>query len=231
MDLLREGFAVAWQRVTTGDPETYHALRVSLVTSMLAVLIASVVAIPLGAWLGLFRPRGCRLMVFLARLGLAVPTVVIGLLLWALISRRGLLGEWGLLYSQTAITIGLTALALPILVTWVHATTRALDPRVRDTMRSLGAGRWRTMLWALGEVRPALATALLTAFYRCLTELGVALIVGGGIRFDTRTLPAQVTLEISKGEFGTALAPALLLLSVALLATFLTPWALDEERA
>jgi tungstate transport system permease protein len=120
---------------------------------------------------------------------------------------------------------------MPVLVTQVHAATRGMDARVRETMQTLGAGRWRTTLWALGESRPALVTALLLAFHRCITELGIALIVGGGVRFDTRTLPAEITLEISMGNFGLALAPAIPLLVVAIVLTCVMTWSFDEERA
>ena len=231
MDLLREGFASAWARIVTGDPDTLDALGVSLSTSLLAVLVGALLGIPLGAWLGLLRPRGHRLWVGAARVAMAVPTVSVGILLYGLLSRRGLLGEMGLIHTRTAIVVGQSLLALPILVSLVHASTRSLDPRAVETLRTLGAGRWRTLLRGLGEVRSGLVAALLTAFYRCVGELAIAVTVGGNIRFDTRTLPAQGALEISKGEFGAALAPGLLLLVVAVVAALLIPLALDEERA
>lgn len=231
MDLLRDGLSQAWRLLTTGDADTYHAFQVSLVTSLVAVTIAAAVGLPLGAWLGLFRPRGHRLVAFLARVALAVPTVVIGLLLWSLLTRRGLLGRMDLLYSVTAITLGQTLLALPVVVSLTHAATRGLDVRVLESARTLGAGRWRSLRLALGELRPVVASLLLTAFARCVTELGIALIVGGGIRFATRTLPAQVSLELGRGEFGLALAAGIPVTLLGVLAALLAPTALDEGRA
>lgn len=231
MDLLSEGCAEAWRRIVSGDPDLLHALRVSLVTSVVGVGAAALVAVPLGAWLAAARPRGARVVVLLLRLMMAVPTVVIGLLVWALLTRRGLLGSLGLLYTQAAITLGLLLLALPILATQVHAAVASLPAVVGETARTLGAGRLRTLRLLLGEVRPALVVALLTAFFRAFTELGIALIVGGNVRLTTRTLTGSIQLDLSRGEFGRALAPALVLLALALLITLLTPLLLRERRA
>lgn len=231
MDLLSEGFAEAWRLIVTADADLLHALKVSLLTSVIAVAVASSLAVPLGAWLAVARPRGARLAVLLLRLGMAVPTVVIGLLVWSLLTRRGLLGSLGLLYTQAAIATGLTLLALPILATQVHAAVASLPEGVIETVRTLGAGRWRTLCLLLGEVRPALVVALLTAFFRGFTELGIALIVGGNVRQETRTLSGSIQLDLSRGEFGQALAPALVLLTLALLVTLVTPLLLRERRA
>ena len=230
MDLLREGFAEAWRLVVSGDGATFHALGVSLETSLVALLVAALLGIPFGAWLALFRPPGHRWIVLIARGALGIPTVVIGLLLWSLLTRQGLLGDLELIPTKAAITIGQTLLALPILITFTHAAMRALDGRVVETVRTLGGGRWRTLRCALGEARPALAAALLTAFARCITELGIALMVGFGVSMQTRTLPAQIVLEINKGEFATALASGLLITLLGVAAALAAPLALGEER-
>lgn len=230
MDLLREGFDQAFSLLQRGDREVLHALGVSLTTSLIALAVAALLAVPFGAWLALARPRGERALVFLMRLGMAVPTVVIGLLVWALLTRRGLLGSLGLLYTQAAMTAGLTLLALPILASQVHGAVANLPAVVRETAQTLGAGRWRCIRLAVGEVRPTLVVALLLAFFRCCTELGIALIVGGNVRFETRSLPGTIQLELSRGEFGRALAPGLVLLALAALVTLLTPWVVRERR-
>ena len=222
MNMLREGFAEAWRLVSTGDAVVFHALGVSLLCSTLAVLLAALVAVPYGAWLGLQRPRGRSAHLFLLRLGLSVPTVVIGLFVYMLLTRRGLLGDLHLLHTLAAIVVGQTLLAFPLLASLVHGATAALDPVVLESARTLGAGRIGAVRMALGEVRPALATAFLAAFGRCVTELGIVLMVGGGLKLETLTLTQAIQLEISRGEFGLALAPALLLLVVAALVTLLS---------
>jgi tungstate transport system permease protein len=219
VDFLGEGIREAARLLAERDADVFHALGVSLLCSVLAVVGSALVAIPYGAWLGLLRPRTHRAQVFVLRVLLSIPTVVIGLLLYGFITRRGLLGDLGLMHTKAAIGIGLAFLAFPLLATHVHGAAAGLDRLVVDEARTLGAGPARTVRLGLGEVRPSLATAMLTAFGRCVTELGIALIVGGGIRLETRTLPAAIQLEISKGEFGRALAPAFLLLVVAAVAT------------
>lgn len=215
MDLLREGFVKAWQLVVAGDPTVFHALGVSLLCSVLSLACAALLALPYGAWLGLARPRGAAVHLFVLRLGLSVPTVVIGLLVYAFLTRRGLLGSLHLFHTQAAIVIGQTLLALPLLASLVHGAAAAVDPVVAESARTLGAGRWRVGVTCLNEVRPALLTAALVTFGRCLTEVGIAVIAGGAIKEDTRTLTAQVQTELGRGEFGAALAAGLLLLAVA----------------
>jgi tungstate transport system permease protein len=215
VEFLRDGARQAWRLVSEGDPDVFHALGVSLLCSVVAVVAAGTLAVPYGAWLGLLRPPGRRAQVFVLRVLLSVPTVVIGLLLYGFLTRRGVLGSLGLMHTKAAIAVGQTLLAFPLVATHVQGATAGLDPQVVDEARTLAAGRLRTVALGLSEVRPALATAALTAFGRCVTELGIALTVGGGIRLDTRTLPAAIQLEVSRAEFGRALAPGALLLAIA----------------
>ncbi len=231
MDLLLEGLREAWRLIRTGDRDLLEALGVSLTTSALALGLAALLGVPFGAWLALARPRGGRVLVFALRLLMAVPTVVIGLVVWALLTRRGLLGSLGLLYTQAAMTLGLTLLALPILASHVHAAVSGLPRVVVETARALRAGRLTTLRLALGEVRPALVVALLTSFFRCFTELGIALIVGGNVRGHTRNLPGAIQLDLSRGELGRALAAGLVLLALAALVTVGTSRLARERRA
>ena len=221
MDFLWDGVKEAARLLVDRDADVFHSLWVSMLCSVCAIVVAGAVALPYGAWLGLLRPRGHASQVFALQVCLSVPTVVIGLVLYALLTRKGLLGSLGLMHTKSAIAIGQTLLAFPLLATHVHGAAAGLDRIVRDEARSLGLGTARTLRLGLSEVRPAVAAAVLTAFGRCVTELGIALVVGGGIKLETRTLPASIQLEISRGEFGRALAPALLLLVVAAAATLL----------
>lgn len=217
MAYLREGIAEAFRLVSSGDPELFHAVWVSIVCTVTAVTLASVLAVPYGAWLGLKKPRGHGVQVFLLRIGMFVPTVVVGLIVFGLISRRGLLGDLDLLYTKGAIVMGEFLLAFPILGALSHAATKDLAPVVLETPRTLGAGRLCTLVTVLGEVRTALVAAYLAAFARCFSELGIAIPVGGNLELKTRTLASSVVLELRMGNFGEALAPGLVLMAIAAL--------------
>lgn len=230
MDLLWEGFVEAARLVGRGDGATFHAMWVSLFCTLIAITLAAVTAVPYGAWLGLYRPRGYRTQVFCLRVGMALPTVVIGLLVYGILSRRGLLGGMDLLYTKFAIIIGEFVLAFPLLGTLAHGATASLDPRVVETSLTLGASRLRTLFKVLGEVRAALSAAYLASFGRCITELGIAITVGGNLAMRTRTLPSSIQLELTRGNFAEALAPGLLLLLLACGAALLTHRLSREDK-
>ena len=153
------------------------------------------------------------------RAGMSIPTVLIGLLCYAMFSRRGPLGGIDLLYTPWAIIVGEFCLALPIIVTWTQSSLSALDPRVAETAITLGAGRLRRCLSYLSEARLGISLSILSAFARCFTELGVAIMVGGNIRFRTRTLTTATALETARGEFERGVAMSLVLLFVAVIVT------------
>lgn len=224
------GIREAVRLLFSGDASTYHATYVSLLCTFASITLAALLAVPYGAWLGLYRPRGWRAQVFLLRVGMSVPTVVIGLLVFGLLSRSGPLGSLDLLYTKTAMTVGLVLLSFPLLGTLAHGAAASLDARVVETARTLGASRWRALLTSLGESRIALAAAYLAAFGRCFTELGIAITVGGNLKLRTRTLPSSIQLELSQGDFAAAVAPGILLLLLAAVAAVLTHRLAREAR-
>jgi tungstate transport system permease protein len=170
-----------------------------------------------GAALGLSRARGGDVFLVAARVAMSFPTVVIGLLVYGLFSRSGPLGSLGLLYTPQAIVVGEVLLAFPLVVALGASAAGALDVRFRDTARILGLGPARTALLAVREAGEGFVAALLVAFARCVTELGVALLVGGNLRGSTRTLTTAIALETSRGNFGGGLRLGLVLVAVALL--------------
>lgn len=230
MDFLWGGFVEAIRLVTGGDPATFHAMWVSLFCTLTAISAALLLAVPYGAWLGLYRPRGYRAQVFLLRVGMSLPTVVIGLLVFGLLSRKGPLGEIDLLYTKRAIIIGQFILAFPLLGTLAHGATVSLDRQVVETALTLGASRPSALFKVLGEVRAGLASAYLAAFGRCITELGIAITVGGTLAMRTRTLPALIQFEVRRGDFAKGLAPGLLLLGLAALAAVLIHFISREAK-
>ena len=166
---------------------------------------------------------------------MGIPTVLIGLVGYALLSRQGPLGMLELLYTPVGIVLGEFALALPIIVSLTHAAIANLDPRVHETAVMLGASGWQRLKTYLGEARLAITLALLTAFARCFTELGIAMMIGGNIKSITRTLATATTLETARGNLSRAVAMSLVLLLMAIAMTTLisllsTPRSQDNKE-
>lgn len=217
--MIRDGFVDAAKLIRDFDAAVIDAALRSLWVSLLAVTAASFVGVSCGLFLARRKFTGQRLLVLLFRVGMSVPTVLIGLLCFGVFSRRGILGEADLLYTSGAIAIGEFFLALPIVATLSHGAIARLDARVSETALTLGAGPLRRTRTYLSEVRLAIALAVLTAFSRCFTELGIAMMVGGNMPDRTRTLTTATALETSRGEFARGIAMSFILLLVALLVT------------
>ena len=196
--------------------DVLSAAGLSLGLSATAVTLAALAGVPLAALLGLSRSRRGDLLVLATRVAMSFPTVVVGLLVYGLLSRSGPLGSFGLLYTPQAIVIGEVILAFPLVVTLGASAVAGLDPRFRDTVRILGLRPGRTALLAVSEAREGFVAAVLVAFARCVTELGVALLVGGNLAGRTRTLTTAIALETSRGDFARGLRLGALLIAIAL---------------
>jgi tungstate transport system permease protein len=217
MDFLADGVRRAAVAILGGDPEVFGAATLTLRVALVATAVACVLGMPLGFLLADRPFWGRRAALVLVNTALAVPTVVVGLVVYGVLSRRGPLGGMGWLYTWQAIVVGDVLLALPIAVALSAAAVQAVDPRVRRTALTLGAGPWRAA-WAVArEARFALAAVVTAAFGQIVAEVGAAMILGGNIRGETRTLTTAVALSTAQGEFGLGLAMGLLLLALALL--------------
>lgn len=161
---------------------------------------------------------------------MAVPTVLVGLLVYMLISRRGPLGGLELLFTPSAIVLGGTLLAGPIVATLVMNAVEGADRRILPTLMTLGAGPVRTGLKYLAEIRLGIAAALVAGFGRVLSEVGVAMMLGGNIRGYTRTMTTAIALETGKGEFATGVGLGLILMTIALLVNVLFNLILQRSR-
>lgn len=199
------------------DPEVFRIAWTSLWISLLAVLIAALPAVPLGIVVALRRFPGRALILQGLNTLMALPTVVVGLVLYGLFTRQGPLGGLGLLYTPQAIVIGQSILILPIIWNLSIAAANGADPRLGATCRALGANAVQEGLVVLGEVRFALLAALVAGFGRAIGEVGVAMMLGGNIAGYTRTMTTAIALETSKGEFELGIALGLLLLVAAFL--------------
>jgi tungstate transport system permease protein len=208
--------AAALDRVIAGDPEIWQILLLSVRISTTAVLAAAFLGIPFGVWVGLTPFRGRRWVELALDTAFGLPTVLVGLILYAIFCRRGPLGMLNLLYTPTAIGIGQFVLATPLLAALARAGVRDLDPRVLATARTIGAGTARTLALAGRECRYAMGAAVLAALGRVLTEVGSAMMLGGNIRGETRTMTTAIALETSRGDFGMGIALGIVLLGLSL---------------
>jgi tungstate transport system permease protein len=222
-----EAFASALRLLVTLDPQVLSAVGVSLRVSVLATVLATLAGLPIGFAVGARAFRGRHVLELILNTLTALPTVVVGLLTYALLSRRGLLGPLGLLYTQSAMVVGETILITPLMAALTVAIISGADPRIEETALTLGASRIGGALTVIAEVRRGILAAIATGFGRLISELGVALMVGGNIQGSTRTMTTAIALETSKGEFAFGFALGLVLLAVALAvnigASVLTP--------
>lgn len=199
-----------------GDAELWGIVFVSLKVAILGLLIAAPPGIALGYLLAMKRFRGRRVLVVLLQSLLAFPTVVVGLVLYMLLSRHGPLGALQLLFTQDAMIIGQAILAFPILSAFTLSAVQGADPRAHETAVSLGAGPWRAALTVLNEARFAVMAAVINGFGRAISEVGCALMIGGNIAGVTRNITTAIALETSKGEFAQGIALGLVLVVLAL---------------
>lgn len=215
MDFFLQALAAAFNLIISLDTEVYLVVWTSLYISLLATLCASVVSIPLGLIVGLKQFPGKGFLQHSLNTLMALPTVVVGLLLYGMLSRRGPAGDWELLFTPTAMIIGQCILIIPIVWNLSIAAVNGADPRLALTCKSLGANGWQQAWIYLREVRFGLLAAVVMGFGRAIGEVGVAMMLGGNIEGYTRTMTTAIALETSKGEFEFALALGIVLLAVA----------------
>lgn len=215
MSFLTQSIAAAGNLIVGGDAELWTVVRVTLVVCGSSTAIASVLGIPAGLALAFTEFRGKRLSITVLNTLLALPTVVVGLVVYAFLSRRGVLGPWGLLYTQRAMVIGQVILVLPLCAALAMSAVSRLDPRYRQTALTLGAGPARAAAKVAWEARFALVAAVAASFGRVIAEVGVAMMLGGNVKGFTRTMTTAMALEYDKGEFTLAIALGIVLLALS----------------
>jgi tungstate transport system permease protein len=216
MPFVWESFGTALRLITGLDDEVFRAVRTSLVCALWSTVIASASGIPLGTLIGMNQFRSKRLVITLLNTLLALPTVVIGLVLYGILSRQGPLGSLGLLFTPAALIVGQSVLALPIITGYAVSAVQGADARVLPTALTLGCGPFQSAILLLREVKFSVIAAVIAGFGRVISEVGVAMMLGGNIRRYTRTMTTAIALETSKGEFAFGLALGIILLAVAL---------------
>jgi tungstate transport system permease protein len=215
MDYFLRAVSSAFGLIFSLDAEIYLIVWTSLWISLFAVGIAATAAVPLGLLVALRRFRGRTLILHALNTLMAVPTVVVGLLLYGMFTRQGPLGGLGILYTPFAIVIGQAILVLPIIWNLSISAAASADPRLRATCLSLGASGLQQGLIVLSEVRFGMLAAIVAGFGRAIGEVGIAMMLGGNISGYTRTMTTAIALETSKGEFEFGLALGVLLLATA----------------
>ncbi|BDQ36514.1 ABC transporter permease [Pseudodesulfovibrio nedwellii] len=217
MDYLLQGFLQGFVLLFTGDPETYSAIWATVGASSLSMFFSLTIGVPLGFFLGHKTFFGKRVLRTIVDTLLSFPTVVIGLLVYAFLTRHGPLGGTGLLFSIPGVAIGQTLLGLPIIIAMTANAVESLDKRLPMTLITLGANP-RQMLWAtVMEARFSIMLAAMAAYGRIVSEVGISMLVGGNIKWHTRTITTAIALETGKGEFAVGIALGIVLLAVALL--------------
>jgi tungstate transport system permease protein len=197
------------------DQELLNIIYVSLKVSSISTLIASLVGVPAGFFIGFGEFRGKRLLITVLNTLLALPTVVVGLFVYAFISRRGIFGPLDLLYTQKAIIIGQVILIIPIVTTFTISAISRIDERYRKTAMTLGANVLQTAWVIVREARFGIVAAVVAAFGRVIAEVGISMMLGGNAKGFTRTMTTAMALEYDKGEFVLGVALGIVLLAVS----------------
>ncbi len=217
MDYILSGLIHAFELLFQGDPETYSAVKTTVLASSLSVGASMAIGAPLGFCLGYAHFPGRRLIRVVVDTLLSLPTVVIGLLCYAFMSHRGPLGGLELLFTIPGMAVGQTILGLPIVVAMTATAVENLDYRLKQTLLTLGTDPRQLLLTSLWEARFALALAGAAAYGRIVSEVGISMMVGGNIKWHTRTITTAIALETGKGQFAMGIALGLILITLALL--------------
>jgi tungstate transport system permease protein len=210
-----EAVAAAIGLIWGADPDLWKIIALSLGVSGSAVLAAAALGLPLGALIALYRFPGRGALVVALNAAMGLPPVVVGLVVYLLLSRAGPLGSWGLLFTPTAMVIAQTFLVLPIIAALARQTVEDLWREYDEQLRSLGASRPRAALTLLRDGRLSLLTSVLAGFGRAIAEVGAVIIVGGNIAGVTRTMTTAIALETSRGDLALALGLGLVLIGLS----------------
>ncbi len=211
------GLLRAFQLIFTFDPEVMSIAGLSLRIALTSVVIGAVIALPLASLIHFNNFRGKRILISLIQTFYSIPTVTVGLLVFVLFSRSGPLGGLDILFTPTVMVIGQVILVMPILLGMTISALSGVDRYIIDTARSMGANAWQMMLVVLKEARFAVMAAVVLAFGRAISEVGLAMMVGGNIRGWTRVLTTAISLETSKGDWELSMALGIILIFIALI--------------
>ena len=221
MTTLSDSTSTALQLLVSLDPGLLAIVGRSLTISATACVLACVVGLPMGAWLGVARFRGRTVVLALLNTALAVPSVVVGLVVYLMLSRSGPLGYLGWLFSFKAMVVAQALLVLPVVTALTRQLVEDAENAHGEQLRSLGAANTIRSLLLAWDERYALLTVVIASFGRAISEVGAVMVVGGNIDGFTRVMTTAIALETSKGDLPLALGLGLVLLGVVLLLNML----------
>lgn len=214
MNFLWQALTESIRLILSLDKEVYAIVLRSLRFSFIATLLAVLMGVPIGFLIGSKRFKGRSLIITILNTSMALPTVVVGLIGYSFLSRSAPLGFLSLMFTPRAVILGEFVLSLPIITNLTVAAVQSVDPRAILTAKTLGAGGFQTIWTILMEARFALIAAIIVGYGRAVSEVGSAMMLGGNIRYFTRTMTTAIALETSKGEFGFGLALGFFLMLV-----------------
>ncbi|HEB9289274.1 TPA: ABC transporter permease [Campylobacter coli] len=221
MDYILEDFTQALFLLFNADESVISAIKTTLFSSSVSIILSLIVGFPLGFALGFFEFKMKRFIKLIVDTSLSFPTVAVGLILYALISSRGPLGDLGLLFTVKALILGQFILALPIVIALFSNLIENMNKKHFLLIKSLHLSPLKLVMTIIYELRFALVSVVALAYGRIVAEVGVAMIVGGNIKYDTRTITTAISLETNKGEFASGIALALVLIFIAFILNFI----------
>ncbi|MEM8849413.1 MAG: ABC transporter permease [Pseudomonadota bacterium] len=230
MDDLFAGLAEAVRLIVTADPDLIDITLLSLQVTLTAVAIGCVLGLPLGCWLAVRRFRFRRVVIATLNALIGLPPVVVGLVVYLMLSRSGPFGVLGLLFTPTAMIIAQVIIVTPLVASIAHQAMRDLWAEYHDLLISMNATRGQRIWTLLYDGRRALLTAGLAGFGRAIGEVGAIMIVGGNIDGLTRVLTTAIALETGRGDFALALGLGIVLIGLSLLVSLASHWTLQTER-
>ena len=221
MNEIVEGFSQAGSLIVTLNPDLLQIAALSLYVSLCATILAAGITIPLGGFIHFREFRGKQALITLIQTLYSIPTVIVGLLVYFLLSRSGPLGFLGLLYSPEGMILGEAVLIFPIILGLVITALSGISRNIRDTIVSLGATEFQGILEIIREARFAIGGGVILGFGRAISEVGVAMMIGGNIRGETRVLTTAIMLGTGMGEFSLAFALGIILLAISMMVVIL----------
>ena len=216
MSDISAGIVQAVNLIVTLNPEVFQIAALSLYISLSATILAACISIPAGGFIHFHEFRGKKALLVVIQTLYSVPTVVVGLLIYLMISRSGPLGLFGLLWTPEGMILGQMVLIIPITTGLVFSALSGVDRTIHDTLISLGATGFQCMVQIVKEARLAILSAMILGFGRAISEVGVAMMIGGNIRGETRVLTTAIALQTGMGDFGFSIALGLILLGISL---------------
>lgn len=215
MTEIWQGFIKAIELIISLDPEVMEIAGRSLQISLTSALLASLICIPIGSLIHFHHFPGKRILINLIQTFFSIPTVAVGLFVFVLFSRAGPIGGANIMFTPTIMVIGQMILVTPILLGLTISALSGVDKAIKDTALSLGASDFQAIVVILNEARYAVVVAITMGFGRAISEVGIAIMIGGNIKGFTRVITTAIALETQKGELELAIALGIILLSLA----------------